>query len=210
MFDEPPPPSPFPHGPNPERKGDPRGPQPGAGQTQQFQHTPTSARVPEKAARGVFATGVLIIHNPNEFVLDFIQAMGRATLVARIVMNPVVAEQLLSTLQENYGRYVNSFGQPPSMPKPPPERPKTAQEIYDELRISDEMLSGVYTNACMVGHTPAEFHVDFMTHFFPHAAVCSRVYIAAPRMPQLIETLGMSVGQWKKAREAQQQRPQQG
>ncbi len=61
-------------------------------------------------------------------------------------------------------------------------------------------MSGVYANAVMVGHTPAEFGVDFITSFFPNASVSARVYLAAPRIPQLIDTLSGLVAQFHRQR----------
>jgi hypothetical protein len=200
MFDDPPKPSPFPHGPN-----DPKGPD--DTQSQRIPGVPSNARVPEKVSRGVMATGALVIHGPQEFVIDFVQALTKPELVARVVVPPNVAFQILSALQENFSRYVGQFGQPMQMPKPAPgERPKSPQEIYDDLKISDDMYSGVYANGAMVGHTPSEFYIDFLTSFFPRAAVSSRVYISVPRMQGFIDTLSMSVGQYRKAMEQQQKK----
>jgi hypothetical protein len=158
-----------------------------------------SARVPERVARGATATGFLAFFGPNEFVIDFLQFLSRpANLVARVVMTPVVAEQFLGVLKENLARYEQQFGAPPAMPKPPvPEKPRSAQEIYDELKISEDVISGTYANTVMVGHTPVEFGLDFITSFMPHAAVAARVYVAAPRVPQLIDTLSGLIGQYK-------------
>jgi hypothetical protein len=166
---------------------------------QRFAHNPTSARVPEKVARGVTATGFLAFFGPNEFVVDFLQFIARpAHLVARVVMSPAVAEQFLNVLRENLSHYQTQFGTPPTFPKPQGEKPRAAQEIYDDLKISDEALTGVYANTVMVGHTPAEFGIDFITSFIPHAAVSARIYVAAPRVPQLIETLSGLVAQYKR------------
>ena len=65
------------------------------------------------------------------------------------------------------------------MPKPPvPEKPRPVQEIYDDLKIPEDVVSGVYANTVMVGHTPVEFGLDFITSFIPHVAWCSaRVYL---------------------------------
>ncbi len=172
---------------------------------QRFSHNPTSARVPDRVARGAVATGFLAFFGPNEFVIDFLQLIARpANLVTRVVMTPMVAEQLLAVLKENLGRYTAQFGQPPPMPKPNAEhKPKSPQEIYDELKIPDEVLSGVYANTVMVGHTPAEFGIDFITSFIPHASVAARVYVAAPRIPQLIETLSGLITQFHRQRAEQ-------
>jgi hypothetical protein len=176
---------------------------------QRLAHNPTSARVPERVARGVTATGFLAFFGPNEFVVDFLQFIARpAHLVARVVMSPVVAEQFLHVLRENLGHYQSQFGPPPTFPKPPGERPRAAQEIYDDLKISDDVLTGVYANTVMVGHTPAEFGIDFITSFIPHAAVSARIYIAAPRVPQLIDTLAGLLAQYKRQHAAAMGGPQ--
>ncbi len=188
-------------------EGNPQ-PAPGSEQpVQRFSHNPTSARVPDKIARGVTATGFLAFFGPNEFVIDFLQFIARpAHLVARVVMTPNVAEQFLGVLRENLGRYQAQFGTPQGMPKNnPQEKPRPAQEIYDDVKISEDQMSGVYANTVMVGHTPAEFGLDFITSFIPHASVTARVYVAAPRVPQLIDTLAGLVNQYKAQQAAQQQ-----
>lgn len=192
-----PPPSPFPYGGNPD---EPRKPDDsGKGNPPSSHNQPAiSARVPEKVGRGVFASGVLVVPGPQELVLDFVAAFSRppAHLVSRVIVTHTVAEQLLGALQENFKRYVGNYGAPPMMPKPlQPEPRRTLQEIYDEIKISDDVLCGAYSNAAMVGHTPAEFNIEFITGFFPQAAVSSRVYIAAPRMPQFIESLTGALNQ---------------
>jgi len=187
MSDAPPPPAP------------PTPPTPPQGDVHRFAHNPTSARVPERVARGATATGFLAFFGPNEFVIDFLQFITRpAHLIARVVMTPTVAEQFLAVLRQSLGQYQNQHGNPPPLPKPAGERPRAPQEIYDELKIPDDILSGVYANTVMVGHTPAEFGLDFITSFIPHAAVSARVYIAAPRVPQLIDTLSGLIQQYKR------------
>jgi hypothetical protein len=166
----------------------------------QIAHRPVNARVPEKISRGAMSTGFLVSFGQHEFVLDFLQMMVRPPqLAGRVVLSPAVAAQFSATLKENLGRYEAAFGKPPAMPKPGPnERPRTPQEIYEDLKLTDDMLSGVYANAVMVGHTPAEFSLDFITSFFPTAAVTARIYLAAPRVPQLIDTLDQLIQQYNK------------
>lgn len=156
-----------------------------------------SARVPEKISRGVLATGFLISHSPTECVIDFFQFFTRPhQLAARVVLAPPVAAQFAAVLKENLGNYHNQFGPPPTMPKPPAgEQPRTVQEIYDELKLTDEMLTGTYANNIMVGHTPAEFSLDFITGFYPTAVVSARVFLAAPRVPQLLASLEQLIAQ---------------
>jgi len=166
-----------------------------------------SARVPEKVAKGIVATGFMSCIGPNEVVIDFLQIIARpAHLASRVVMAPAVAEQFLAVLRENLSRYVSNFGQPPALPKNPPEaQPRSPQEIYDELKIPDDQLHGVYANACLVGHTPAEFAIDFITTFMPHAVVSARIYLAAPRIPPLIDTLTNILEKYHRQRQQQQQ-----
>jgi len=181
-----------PNVPGEEPKSDPR--------TQRVEHNPAVARVPERVARGAFATGVLVFSGQQEFVLDFVQGLARpAQLTARVVLQPVVLEQFLAALKDNYARYVATFGQPTAIPKNPAERQLTPQEIYADLKISDDMLSGAYANTVMIGHSPAEFHLDFITSFYPHAAVASRVYFSSPRVGNLIETLTTTLNNYRRA-----------
>jgi hypothetical protein len=176
------------------------GEQPSEPPVTRFAHNPTSARVPEKIARGVTATDFMAFFGPNEFVIDFLQLLSRPpTLVARVALSPNVAEQFVGVLRENLMRYQQQFGAPPAMPRgKPPEKPRPPQEIYDDVKIPEDVVSGVYANSVMVGHSPAEFGIDFITAFIPHAAVSARIYVAAPRVPQLIETLSGLVTQYKK------------
>jgi len=168
--------------------GDPR--PPGTPPTQQVSYSPVSARLPEKVARGVFTTGALVFSSPQEYVIDFIQGMARpAQIAARVVLPPVVMAQFLGALRDNFSKYQTSFGAPPVLPKPPQDRPPSAREIYDDLKLPEDIQSGTYANSVMIGHSPSEFHLDFITTFFPHAALSARIYITASRMPQLIETI---------------------
>ena len=66
-------------------------------------------------------------------------------------------------------------------------------DIYRDLRIADEMMSGRYANAVVVRHTPAEFAFDFITRFVPNSAVSSRVIVAAPNVASMLNSLEHSV-----------------
>jgi len=167
--------------------------------SQAFKHQSVSARVPERVARGVFSTGALVLEGPNEFVIDFLQGLTRPfTVVARIVLAPPVMDQLVGALKENVNIYTQRFGPPPTMPKPPTDRRPTIQEIYDEFKVSDEVVSGSYANAVMVGHSPGEFFFDFITRFYPQAAVSARVFVAAAQVSRLMDTLSMALSQHQK------------
>ncbi|HEX4056646.1 MAG TPA: DUF3467 domain-containing protein [Tepidisphaeraceae bacterium] len=164
---------------------------------QQFQHQPVSARVPERLARGAITTGVLVLDSPNEFVLDFLQSLTRPyQIVARVIVVPAIMDQVVTAASDNLAKYIEAFGTPPVLPKPPQRRP-TIAEIYENFKLPDENLSGAYANSIMVGHSPAEFFFDFITGFYPTAAVSARVLTAAPHMPRIVDTLKMALQQYR-------------
>lgn len=160
---------------------------------------PLRARIPEKVSEGVFSSGVIVITGPSEFVLDFLQNVSRpAKITARVVIPHQVLPQFLDALRKNVDLYTQRFGplhQPVIPPQPPNARRPTPQEIYDDLKIPDECLSGVYANGVMIGHGASEFSLDFLTNFFPQQAVSSRVFLAAGQVPRLIDSLQNAVSQ---------------
>jgi hypothetical protein len=83
-------------------------------------------------------------------------------------------------------------------------RQASVQDIYDDLKIRDEILSGAYANAVMIGHGPHEFSFDFITNFYPHSAVSARVFLAAGQIPRLYESLK---GTWEQLRARMQPPP---
>lgn len=251
---------------------------------------PLRARVPDHVSGGAFSTGVIVMTAQAEFILDFVQNLGRPhQIVARVVMPHNVLPQLVDALQRNIDLYKGRWGELPatlapgasgqSQPSPDapgesgstwgdvqyagltdPGQPKgsedpasgntpsggqgggnggtsdgnsgqgsdggsspeassgehvgapnssqgaslgsgtrqaTAQEVYDDLKIKDELLSGAYANAVMIGHGPHEFSFDFITNFYPHSAVSSRVFLAAGQVPRLYDSLK---GTWDQLR----------
>ena len=182
--------NPFGGGPiNPGGPDDPSGPQPvgqTGGYTQQFRHAPVGARVPEKLGRGVLSTGTVILDSPTEFVIDFLQGLTRPfQVVARVVMAPPTMGNFSAAVADNLAKYTKNFGPPPQLPKS--DRRPTIAEVYETFRLGDEMLSGSYSNAVLIGHTAGEFFFDFITGFYPHAAVSARVLMSAPQVPRLLE-----------------------
>ena len=180
--------------------------------SQPFQNQPVAARVPERVAKGVFTTGVLVQDGPHEFVLDFMQGLSRPPQIgARVILTPGVMDALVRTLSDNLNKYIQVFGPPAPLPKPPqPQRRPSIQEIYENYKLPEELWSGSYANSVLVGHAPAEFFLDFITGFFPTAAVSSRVYFAAQQAPRVLETLRLSMQNYHRRVFSQmQQNPQQ-
>lgn len=227
------------------------------------------ARVPDHVHRGVFSTGAIVMTGPNEFVIDFVQNLGRPfQVVARVILPHGVMPQFVDALGKNIDLFRQRYGpiptvanrgeqivignaplsspnpttpstpydasapsaspQPPlqlaqgaasgpstgnpsgpapgggsggsnanppipgtfsidtnggssvsPLPNPNPPRRLSPQEIYDELKLRDDILSGSYANAVMIGHGPYEFSFDFITNFYPQSAVSCRVFVAS-------------------------------
>lgn len=169
-----------------------------------------SARVPERVGPGIFSTGVLVMTGNTEFILDFIQNLGQpAQVAARIVMPHATMPQFIHALKTNLDMYKNRFGTPPELPPPNPNQKKpTLQEIYDDLKISDDTLAGCYANGVMIGHAASEFKFDFLANMMPTPAVSSRVYLSAPQVPRLLQSLTKTYEEFQR-RVAEQQRKQQ-
>ncbi|WP_153557594.1 DUF3467 domain-containing protein [Roseimaritima sediminicola] len=149
------------------------------------------ARIPEHVAEGTFSTGAIVMTGPSEFVLDFLQTIGRPHRVAaRVVLPHNVLPQFITALRTNLNLYQERFGPAPTPQTPPAEgRRPSPQEIYDDLKLPDEILSGVYSNGVMIGHGANEFSLDFLTSFFPQSAVSARIYLAAGQVPRLLDSL---------------------
>lgn len=177
------------------------------------------ARVPDHVSAGVFASGVIVVNGPGEFVLDFVQTVIRPPrLIKRMVLIPPVMGQFIEAFGENLRRFEQSFG--PPKPLPNPHMPRTEpcagpawpgvvapvesagqspagssggrpslQELYDELKMADADLTGVYANAVLISHSPAEFVFDFVTRFVPRSVVAARIYLAASHAPQVLDSM---------------------
>jgi len=82
--------------------------------------------VDKELARGEYANFVSIAHNFSEVLLDFGRTMpGRQDIpvVARIIMSPFHAKQLLRAINHNLKLYEQNFGPIQEPPKPPDGAP---------------------------------------------------------------------------------------
>jgi len=184
-------------------------PQPDSNEPRPEQEKSFSARVPESARSGVFSTGVIFVTNPSEMVMDFVQNIGApAQVVARVIVPLAVVPNLLDALRKNWEIYNQRFGTPSEPPRPPAnpnQRRLTLQEMYDELKFPDELLSGSYANGLMIGHTSTEFKLDFLSNLLPHSSVSCRIFLSAPQIPRMIESLHSTCMQFQQ-RLAQQRK----
>ncbi len=86
-------------------------------------------------------------------------------------------------------------------PAPSPSRPASrhsAEDLYDQLKLPDDVMSGQYANAVMIGHTASEFSFDFIATFYPRSVVVQRVFLAAPNVPRLKDSLVQSFEQFRR------------
>jgi len=183
-----------------------------AGQfTQRVRHQQVSALVPEDIARGVFSTGALVLNGPHEFVVDFLQAMTRPQQVAaRVILPPTIMANMVRALKQNIENFEKRFGELPAIPKPldapdKPPTPPTIEEIYDQLKLPEDVASGTYANTVLITHSPTEFCLDFITSFYPKSAVSVRIFMAVPQISRLAETLNRSWEQYQAKVRAQRE-----
>ena len=128
--------------------------------SQEIKHSQVSAIVPEKVARGTFSTGAVVVQGAHEFIIDFLLRMtSPQQLAARVVVPPQVVGRLIAALEVNLRNYERQFGAPHSPAPQPTETPQpTPQELYEQLKLSDDVLSGSYANAGQVqDQTPRSF-----------------------------------------------------
>ena len=125
------------------------------------------------------------------------------------MMSPTVVGLFLRALKENLDKYRQNFGAPAQLPPPPPGiKPPPISEVYEQLKLPEEIMSGTYANAVMIVHSPAEFCFDFVTSFYPKSAVSARVYLAVPHVTQLFDSLSRSYEQYiQRAQQNQQPKP---
>lgn len=169
--------------------------------SQKIQHTPVSARVPEKISRGVFSTGQLVMDSPKEFCIDFLFGMARPyQVVARVILAPATLTEFLHALEQNLAMYEKNFGAPPPDPKPlvPPPQPRpTIEEIYQNFKVPDDLMGGVYANSVMISHTASEFCFDFISGFYPTSCVNARVIVPGATATRMTTTLKGSLAAYR-------------
>ncbi len=170
---------------------------------------PTVVSQPVQSGPGIVSTGV---SNPTldpqptapesnsvDVWPGSIRNPGQSTVPGQSANSGQPDPTSLGVSNSNSGVQGDSSGEQPS---PPPNqnnhlRRQNPQEVYDDLKLRDEILSGAYANAVMIGHGPYEFSFDFITNFYPQSAVSCRVYLASGHIYRLLESLRAS---WEQLR----------
>jgi hypothetical protein len=65
------------------------------------------------------------------------------------------------------------------------------------IKITDEILRGVYANNMVVAHTKEEFFVDFINVIPPQGIVTARVIISPGHMKRIIKALSENVRKYE-------------
>lgn len=65
------------------------------------------------------------------------------------------------------------------------------------VKITDEILKGVYANQMVVTHTKEEFILDFVNVFPPEGIVNARIIISPGHLKRVIRALGENVGKYE-------------
>lgn len=84
----------------------------------------------------IYSNMVMITHNANEVIFDFIQALpndDRARLQKRVIMTPTHSKLFLNALQENITKYEASHG---TLTAPP--RQTLADQLFGSVKAADE------------------------------------------------------------------------
>ena len=134
-------------------------------------------------------------------VYGFLQALSRIDGVADLSLTTNGL-----ALKDNLAKFEERFGAIP--PKPAAAASSNAaprvQQLYDELKLEDEMLAGCYANAVMINHAASEFKFDFLANILPRSIVTSRVFMAAGQVPQVVASLEKT---WTQFQQQLQQKP---
>jgi hypothetical protein len=165
--------------------------------TQQVHYSQISARVPDKMSRGVFATNALVLTGNQELVCDFLLRMVPPyQLAARVVLPYTALAPMVKAISENVDNHRTRFGAPAAVPPPPPNVPQpNIAEIYEQLKIPEDVAVGAYANTLMISHTAFEFCLDFILDLFPRPTVTQRIYLTAPQVPPFLNTLKRTLEQ---------------
>lgn len=73
----------------------------------------------------------------------------------------------------------------------------SANQQQMQVKVSDEVLKGVYANMMQVAHTPEEFILDFMSIFPPAGIIASRVIVSPGHLKRMAAALQENLKQYE-------------
>lgn len=65
------------------------------------------------------------------------------------------------------------------------------------IKITDDVLAGVYANAMRVTHTKEEFLLDFMNVFPPQGIVTARIVISPGHLRRIVNALNDNLSRYE-------------
>ena len=68
-----------------------------------------------------------------------------------------------------------------------------------QVKVTDEILKGVYANMVQVGHTGEEFILDFMNLFPPTGIITSRVIVSPGHVKRIAAALEENIKRYEEA-----------
>lgn len=104
---------------------------------------------------------------------------------------PPVESEFAEEEAEPGGGPADGAGHPEN--RPVRASPPQIEDIYHELKLPDDMLSGRYANAVLIRHSGTEFCFDFITNLYPRSAVSARVFVAAPHVNPFLHSLSRAL-----------------
>jgi hypothetical protein len=159
---------------------------------------PLAPRIDPATSQGAYATGLVVIHTRDEFLLDFIAGFAAPPrIVGRVIVTPPYLKRMLRTLMENFGRYENTFGALPVQHENTRAQAGQVNDLYAKLHVEEELLGGAYSNAMSVMHTRDEFIMDCITNFPPSSKVMARLVLSPAHMRRIISVLGDNLSQYE-------------
>lgn len=159
---------------------------------------PPSPRIDPNTSQGAYATGLVVVHTRDEFLLDFIAGFASPPrIVGRVIVTPPYLKRMLTALLENIGRYEQTYGAMSVPPENTRAKAGLVHDLYAKLHVAEELLGGVYSNALSVRHTRDEFIMDCMTNFPPSSKVTARLIVSPIHMRRIISVLGDNLSQYE-------------
>lgn len=76
-----------------------------------IQSKEVKVKATDEVMKGVYANQTLIMHDKEEFILDFINTFPPSGILnARVIISPAHCVRIMKALQENIQRYEANFG----------------------------------------------------------------------------------------------------
>lgn len=135
--------------------------------------------------------GQQFVNALRDNIANYERRFGPIAQIPRVIPEPVTGgSEPLPPVDTGLSGEIPAF-HPENLPAPP--NPPHIEDIYNELKLPDGMLSGRYANGVLIRHSPTEFCFDFITNVYPRSAVSARVFLATPHVMPFLKSLSRSL-----------------